>query len=230
MLIALFLITSFPAMAESEPLSLSPIQVEGLPFDNSIANVPNTEKLMDEHIATAEKKAGLPQFDVTTFASQIFWLLVMFVVLYVYFAKGALPKLSKTMEDRQSIIRNDLDTADKLSANIDATRTEYEAAMTKAQDDARAEIVKAEGIMRTKADAQSNEFKARSASAVADIEKRAESAKSKIMADLETTVADLTASIVSKLGHIDAPQATIEKAIATHMSATTSASTKKKAA
>ena len=217
---AFILLMSLPVMAEQ---SLSPTEIEQIPFDHSLANTPNTEVLMNdmeaaagevEHAEHAEKKAGLPQFDVTTFSSQLFWLLIMFVILYVFFAKKALPTLSKTIEDRRNTIRTDLEMADKLSMDVDQTRQEYETAMQNAQNDARIEITNAETEMRAEAEKQANEFKDHSAAEVDKVEKRAMDAKNEVMKDLENSIHELTAQIVKQVSGIEAKDAEVQKSVA----------------
>ncbi len=236
MFIALFLFVSMPVMAESEPLS--PTAIEQLPFDHSLANTPNTHAIINtvdtskevEHLSDhGEKKAGLPQFDVTTFASQLLWLLIMSVILYVFFAKKALPTISKVMDERRNTIQSDLETADRLSADIDKTRTSYEDAMQEAQNNSRNEILDAEENMRAEAEKQANEFKEYSATQITDLEKRAEKAKQDIMVDLEKTINDLTGQIVKQLSDLDLKESDIQKAVETHLS-TPSKQDQKKAA
>lgn len=236
MFIALFLFVSMPVMAESEPLS--PTAIEQLPFDHSRANTPNTDAIMSDDAVNeaakhsqehGEKKAGLPQFDVTTFASQLFWLLIMSVILYVFFAKKALPTISKVMDERKNTIQSDLETADRLSVDIDRTRTSYEDAMQEAQNNSRNEILDAESSMRAEAEKQANEFKEYSATKITDLEKRAEKAKQDIMVDLEKTINDLTGQIVKQLGNLDLKEGDIQKAVDTHLS-TPSKQDQKKAA
>lgn len=212
---------ALPAMAEQ---SLSPIQVEALPFDNTLVAEPNTNSIspidMSEEVeltsSHGEKKAGLPQFDITTFPSQIFWLAIMFVVLYLYFAKLSLPKLSSTIEQRHATIKDDLEQADKISNDVDKTRTDYETAMQTAHDNARATIIDVETHLRTEAETQATAFKEKSATAVAELEKQAETAKAKIKDDLNGIAADLTSSIIEKLSSLSISEADINSAVSTH--------------
>jgi F-type H+-transporting ATPase subunit b len=64
----------------------------------------------------AEGKGGLPQFDPTWFPSQLFWLVVTFVVLYTVMTTTVLPALTKTVEGRRTKIETDLKAAETLSA------------------------------------------------------------------------------------------------------------------
>jgi F-type H+-transporting ATPase subunit b len=232
MFIALFFFVSLPVMAESEPLS--PTDIEQLPFDHSLANTPNTGALMNDvdmgtDIEHAEKKAGLPQFDVTTFASQLFWLFIMSVILYVFFAKKALPTISKIMDDRKNTIQSDLEMADRLSIDIDKTRISYEEAMQEAQNNSRAEIVNAEAEIRAESDKQSNDFKEHSAAEVLKLEARALKAKNAVIDDLEQSIHDLTGQIIKQLTDMDIKADDIQKIVNQHLSKPSQLSQKKAA-
>ena len=113
-LMLLLFVFALPVQAEA-PLTAT--EVENLPFDHSLANTPNVTPVSStidmsaevEHIAAhGEKKAGLPQFDTTTFTSQLFWLAIAFAIMYVYFAKSSLPALSKVIDARRTLLRNDI--------------------------------------------------------------------------------------------------------------------------
>lgn len=228
-------IFSFPIHAEK---TLSPTDVEQLPFDHSLANTPNTTTTLynadhddnaSSHGHPEKKKAGMPQFDTTTFSSQIFWLAVMFVVLYVYFAKKALPSLSRTIEERETTISKNIDLANSLSNDIDEIRTEYEAAIKKAHNDARTEITQIEQKVRLEAERESEVFKKKSAEAIENVEKHAQSLKNTVKSDLEDVITDLTQNIVQKLSNLEVSKSDLQKAIANHTD-TGHHSTEKKAA
>ena len=67
-------------------------------------------------VAAASNASGpkLPQLDIATYASQIFWLTVTFVVLYFLVAKIAMPRIAEVLEGRQERIEDDLDKAETL--------------------------------------------------------------------------------------------------------------------
>lgn len=216
-----------PAMAQQ---SLSPEQVEALPFDGGalLNTSPITQEIdMGAEVEHTEAKAGLPQFDVTTFGTQIFWLAVMFIVLYVYFAKSALPRLSSTIENRHVTIKADLEQAEKISLDVDKTRNDYETAMQQAHDDARKTITDVEQHLRADAETQTMQFQEKSLAAVADLESKATKAKTKIKSELDDIASQLTSDIITKLSPLNVKDSDIQKAVAKH---TGSPFLKKKAA
>ena len=56
--------------------------------------------------------SGLPQLDLSSFPSQIFWLGIGFTILYVAFSSKILPAMAANLENRDQTIKNDLATAE----------------------------------------------------------------------------------------------------------------------
>ena len=52
--------------------------------------------------AEAEKAAGMPQLDFSTWPNQIFWLLVTLVVIYLVLSRVALPRIGAVLADRKA--------------------------------------------------------------------------------------------------------------------------------
>ena len=71
-------------------------------------------------------EAGMPQLDPKYWASQAFWLILVFSILYISIAKFYLPKIKKNLDDRESKIKEDLDEANKLKNLSEKKLKEYE--------------------------------------------------------------------------------------------------------
>ena len=71
-------------------------------------------------------EAGMPQLDPTYWASQAFWLVLVFTILYISIAKLYLPKIKKNLDDRESKIKDDLDEANNLKVLSEKKLAEYE--------------------------------------------------------------------------------------------------------
>ena len=56
----------------------------------------------------------MPQLDFSTFPSQIFWLAVIFVLLYLLMARVALPRVSAMIDARKARIEGDLERAAQM--------------------------------------------------------------------------------------------------------------------
>ena len=70
-------------------------------------------------------EAGMPQLDPTYWASQAFWLILVFSILYISIAKFYLPKIKKNLDDRENKIKEDLDEANKMKSLSEKKLEEY---------------------------------------------------------------------------------------------------------
>ena len=71
-------------------------------------------------------EAGMPQLDPKYWASQAFWLILVFSILYISIAKFYLPKIKKNLDDRENKIKEDLDEANKVKNLSEKKIKEYE--------------------------------------------------------------------------------------------------------
>ncbi|MHA1598857.1 MAG: F0F1 ATP synthase subunit B family protein [Alphaproteobacteria bacterium] len=89
-----------------------------------------------------EKSAGLPQLDFTTFAPQLIWLAITFVVLYLLMARVAMPRIGQVIEERAHRIEDNLKKAETLRGEAAAASEAYEAALADARAEAHSVMVK----------------------------------------------------------------------------------------
>lgn len=173
-----FQIADVPAPDYQEPES--GVTPEG---ENPEGHATGTEHEGGGHSA----KPGLPQLDVSSFAGQLFWLVISFVILYLVISRIAVPKISGVLADRQSRIKGDLDEAAGAKRASEAALANYE----KALSDARARALKLGDEMRTKVQAEANA--------------KNETASRQLALDTqkaEVRIAEMRAGAMSRLGAI----------------------------
>jgi F-type H+-transporting ATPase subunit b len=83
-------------------------------------------------------EAGMPQLDPEYWASQGFWLIIIFSILYISISKFFLPKIKKNLEDREIKIKEDLETAKISKENAEKKLLEYENSI----NDSKKEVLK----------------------------------------------------------------------------------------
>ena len=83
-------------------------------------------------------EAGMPQLDPKYWASQAFWLILVFIVLYFSIAKFYLPKIKNNLDDRENKIKDDIEDANKSKELSEKKLKEYQ----KILEDAKKEVVK----------------------------------------------------------------------------------------
>ena len=83
-------------------------------------------------------EAGMPQLDPKYWASQAFWLILVFTILYISIAKFYLPKIKNNLDNRENKIKDDLDDANKFKELSENKFKEYE----KILENAKKEVIK----------------------------------------------------------------------------------------
>ena len=78
-------------------------------------------------------EAGMPQLDPTYWASQAFWLILIFSVLYISISKFYLPKIKDNLENRENKIKEDLENASKFKEESEIKLKEYDKILVRAK-------------------------------------------------------------------------------------------------
>lgn len=144
----------------------------------------------------------MPQFDTTTFASQLFWFGLCFVVLYFAVVRPTLPKVGRVIDAREAQVAGDLDKAEAARGAADAIRIAYDEAIRAAQDSAAAQINAARDAAARTVAAQVAALTARLDAEAAAAADRLAAARAAARASLAQTMAELTSDAVSRVAGI----------------------------
>ena len=146
--------------------------------------------------------AGLPQLDISTWPSQLFWLVVLFTAGYILMAKFVTPRIGSVLEERRAKLDEDLGKARSASEDAARIRAEYEADLDAART-AAAETAKQAAAEATKqAEASDAKIAKKLAEKVAKAEAKLATARSEAMANLNTVAAEAALAAVAQLANI----------------------------
>lgn len=67
----------------------------------------------------------MPQFDISTYYSQIFWLVIIFSLLYSFASKVIIPKAERILNDRKINIQDNIEETDKLTLEAEKLSNYY---------------------------------------------------------------------------------------------------------
>lgn len=162
----------------------------------------------------AEPKAGMPQLDVATWPSQLFWLAITFIVLYIVISRVAIPRTGGVIEKRKSTIEGDLASAQKLKAETNKAAQDYETALAEARAKANAIAQDNRNKLTAELDAEKAKLDSSLGAKIADAEKTIAATKAKAMADVQSVAADIASSIVSELTGANLASAEVAEAVA----------------
>ena len=79
----------------------------------------------------------MPQLEITTYPSQIFWLVVSFLILYLIMSKIIIPKISSVIKNRESKIKNNIHISEQMYKDTEIINNEYEEIKKKIEGEAR---------------------------------------------------------------------------------------------
>jgi F-type H+-transporting ATPase subunit b len=144
-------------------------------------------------------KAPFPPFQKDTFASQLVSLVIAFVALYLIVSRVALPRVGKTIDDRQKAIEGDLTAAQTLKDESDAALKAYESELAAARS--RAQAIGAETREKLNAASEAERKKLEEALSVklAAAEKTIASTRESAMSNVRGIAAEAASAIVQRL-------------------------------
>lgn len=145
------------------------------------------------------ESAGLPQMDVESFPSQMFWLVITFGLLFVVLSKLTLPRIAGSIADRRGRIEGDLGAAEASRQGAANEQTAYETALAQARS--RAQGLADENRKRVTAEIDALKAAAgtEAQSAMAAAEKRIAAERGKAESHIRSSAAEAAADIVERL-------------------------------
>jgi F-type H+-transporting ATPase subunit b len=172
---------------------------------------------MANETAHTEVPAGghtFPPFDSRTFPSQLLWLTVTFVALYLLMARIALPRIGSIIEGRRQRIAGDLAEANRLKGESDTAVATYEKALADARG-------RAQGVLNESRQRQAKEAEARRKALDATLNTRLTEAESGIaknksaaMSNVRGIATEAASAIVERLvGNAPSDRNAVESAV-----------------
>ena len=160
------------------------------------------------------KEGGLPQLDPTWYPSQLFWLAVTFLYLYVVMSRLIVPRIHEVLENRQERISHDLDWAASLKSDAEQAQDTYETALTDARGKAQAMLNDVTESIRVTADAKHHELDVMLAEKLAESEAQIDAAMKKAQDNLTPMTEEVTGMMVNALLAKESSADLVKKAVA----------------
>jgi F-type H+-transporting ATPase subunit b len=152
--------------------------------------------------ATTEAPAGkheFPPFQSENFPSQLFWLTLSFVLLYVLMAKIALPRISSILAARSKRIGDDMAAAQHLKERSDAAHAAYEKALADARSRAQGIASATREQQAAAAEATNKRLEAELHQRLAAAEKSIATTRSAAMGNVGAIAGESASAIVERL-------------------------------
>ena len=155
----------------------------------------------------------MPQLDSATWLSQIVWLAITFVVLLILMWGVALPKVRRTLENRQTKIDTDLREAERLRDEANAALASYEKALEEARSKAHSIAADMASKVVQEADEKRTEIEAKLLIESEKAENRIANARQAALDNVRDVAAEVTKEITSKLTGLTADDEKITAAL-----------------
>jgi len=141
----------------------------------------------------------MPQLDASTFPSQLFWLAVMFIVLYVLMARLGLPKIGGVLVERRTRIEGDIGRAQQMKAEAEAVMGAYQRTLADARAQAQTTLKEAMDRFNVEAAQRQREAVEKLALEIGAAEKRITAAKAEALGNLRSMAVDLASAATQRL-------------------------------
>lgn len=148
----------------------------------------------------------MPQLDPAGFLPQLFWLVVIFLVLYLLMGRLAMPRVRRAIDARQRQRDGDLGRAAELRTQAEAALAAYETALENARSEAQANLRQTSEKMAAEAAERQRQLAADLAQQIEAAERRIAASRDQAFADIRGIAADVSRAMVEKLIG-DAPDA-----------------------
>ncbi|WP_419903593.1 F0F1 ATP synthase subunit B' [Kiloniella sp.] len=155
----------------------------------------------------------MPQFDPSTWVSQVFWLVVTFGCLYFLMAKLALPRLASILEERENRVTGDLEKAERLKQEAEEVLADYQKAIADARASAIASLKESADEIAAKGAKRQAEFNAQLSEKTQIAEDKINAARSEAMGHIKDVAVEVASAATGKLLGADITETKVSKAV-----------------
>tara|TARA_B100001248_G_scaffold137388_1_gene103242 strand:- start:1164 stop:1739 length:576 start_codon:yes stop_codon:yes gene_type:complete len=158
-------------------------------------------------------EAGMPQLDPKYWASQAFWLILVFTILYISIAKFYLPKIKNNLDNRENKIKDDLDDANRFKELSESKLKEYE----KILEDAKKEVIKinmdSKNLLDKNIQAKKDAFEKEIDKDIAKAQKEISDLKKNSISDIQKISENIASNIIEKISGDKLNESSIKAAV-----------------
>jgi F-type H+-transporting ATPase subunit b len=164
--------------------------------------------------AADQGSGGLPQFDLGQWPGQMVWMLVIFAVLLVLFARVFVPRVGGTIAAREDKIGGDIGQARRLRDEAEAQARDAADELAQARARAQKLAADAKAAAAAQSHARQAEEEARIAKVLAEAEAGIAAARAEAMGQVRVIAVEAAQAIVQRLTGEAPGAAEVERALA----------------
>lgn len=151
------------------------------------------------HTEVPGGKPPFPPFNKDTFASQLVWLAITFVLLYLLMSRLALPRVGGIIASRSGQIEGDLAEAQRLKDQTESAMAAYEKTLAEARGNAQAIAAKTRDSLMAEAEERRKTLEGKLHQKLEEAEKSIAATKTAAMGNVRSIATEAASSIVERL-------------------------------
>ena len=159
-------------------------------------------------------KPPFPPFNQETFTSQLVWLAITFVLLYLLMSRLALPRVGGIIEARNGRIEGDLAEAQRLKGETETAMVAYEKTLADARANAQAIAAKTRETLLAEAEERRKTLEAGLHRKLEEAEKSIAATKAAALGNVRSIATEAASSIVERLIGTAPAEKTVADAVA----------------
>lgn len=167
-------------------------------------------------LAAGDSSGGLPQLDITTWPSQLFWLVVTFLIGYFLISLLVAPSISSVLENRSNKISDDLETAKRAQDNAKDVYNSYEETLREARSLAAIATAKALEEAKAKTASRNTAINKKLAASAKKAETRLSEVREEALSSLEDLATETSQKIIAELTPIKVTKAVVKRHVVAH--------------
>ena len=148
-----------------------------------------------------------------TFASQVFWMLIFFGLIFFVIGRGMVPKVMATVEARDKQIAGDLAAAEAARKAADSQEEAWRVAANQQRAEAQALIAKAKGEAAKATETRLAGVNAALDKRLAEAEDRIAGARAGALGEIEAVASEAASDIVARLAGVTVDAAAAQAAV-----------------
>ena len=158
-------------------------------------------------------EVGMPQLDPTYWASQAFWLILIFTLLYLALSKMLIPKIKESIDDRENKIKDDLDEAQKLKSIAEEKLKQYLITIENAKKETLKIIFESKKKLSTEIQNKKKNFDKEIEIEVKNAEIEIEKLKKDSLKDISTISEEMTSKVIELVSGEPLNQSSVKAAV-----------------
>ena len=144
-------------------------------------------------------EVGMPQLDPEFWASQTFWLILIFSGLYIVIWKIFLPKITDGIENRKSRIVNDLNETQKLKENAEKKLEEYNQIIEDARKEAKKILEDSKKKLENDIKSKKQKFNEEIEKELMSVEKEIKNLKKSSISSINKIAVEVSSEVIKQL-------------------------------